>query len=57
MFIFEIVDRMGKVRATYCMREDALYAVEHEYPACFIREVPVDLSKQTKRKKSDKNYS
>ena len=53
MFIFEIVDRLGRVRATYCMREDALYAIEHEYPACFIREVPVDLTKQTKRTKNE----
>ena len=53
MFMFEIVYRLGRVRATYCMREDALYAIEHEYPACFIREVPVGLSKQTKRTKND----
>ena len=37
MFIFEIVGRMGRVRATYCMREDALYAIEHEYPACLYK--------------------
>lgn len=53
MLIFEIVDRLGKVRATYCMREDAAYAIEHEYPACFIREVPIDQPKQTKRTKND----
>lgn len=51
--IYEVVDRLGVVQATFCMREDAAYAIEHEYPACFIREVPVELSKQTKRTKNE----
>lgn len=49
--IYEVVDRLGVVQAMFCMREDAAYAIEHEYPACFIREIPIDQPKQTKRTK------
>lgn len=45
MLIFEIVDRMGKVRATYCLWEDAQEAILTEYKGCKIREVKIGGTK------------
>ena len=50
MLIFEIVDRLGKVRATYCMREDAEHAIKHDYPACRIRELTYEDQPKGRKK-------
>ena len=39
--IYEVVDRTGKVRATYCMQDDAKQAILTEYKGCKIRELKI----------------